>query len=97
MTILVSGGWRRPEGEAGTGAAGFLRIALVVGWVVAFLTLLEVAGYVITGTLLLLVLMLALRVRWRLALVLSLAIVPLTYQVFAVGLRVPLPWGWLGW
>ena len=24
-------------------------------------------------------------------------VVPLSYQLFAVGLRVPLPWGWLGW
>jgi hypothetical protein len=45
----------------------------------------------------LLVLLVTLRVRWPVALTVALVLVPLSYQIFAVGLRVPLPWGWLGW
>ncbi len=97
LVILIRGGWKRSEGEPRTNAVAFRRIAMVIGWIILFLLLLDVVGYVITGTLLLLAMLLFLRVRWPLALALSLLIVPLSYQVFAVGLRVPLPWGWLGW
>ncbi len=95
--ILIRGGWRRPGDEEAIRAKGWFRLVLVVGWVVAFVGLMDVAGYVITGTGLLLVMLLSLRVRWPVAVGLAVVIVPISYQVFAVGLRVPLPWGWLGW
>jgi hypothetical protein len=38
-----------------------------------------------------------LQVKWPVALAVALVFAPMTYQVFAVALRVPLPWGWLGW
>ncbi|NQT54056.1 tripartite tricarboxylate transporter substrate binding protein [bacterium] len=77
--------------------AGVVRMGLVLGWVVLYLLLAEWVGFVLTAGALLLALMLALRVRVRTAVVVSVVLVPAAYQLFAVALRVPLPWGWLGW
>ncbi len=97
VAILMRGGWRSSGDQVAIRISGFRRIALVVGWVVTFVLLLNIVGYVITATLLLMAMLLIVRVRWPVAIALSFGIVPLSYQVFAVGLRVPLPWGWLGW
>jgi hypothetical protein len=69
----------------------------VLLFVVGYLALSGVVGYVLTASVLLLAMLLLLRVRWPVALATAAVLVPMTYQVFAVGLRVPLPWGWLGW
>jgi tripartite-type tricarboxylate transporter receptor subunit TctC len=97
LGLLASGGLRRSEDAEPITRGGLARIAAAVVAIVGFVALLDEVGYVISGFALLLVLLLALRVRWPVALVVSLVVVPLSYQVFAVGLRVPLPWGWLGW
>jgi hypothetical protein len=54
-------------------------------------------GYLLTMALLLAVLFWRYRAKWYVAGAVTLILVPLTYQLFAVYLRVPLPWGWLGW
>jgi hypothetical protein len=97
IAMFLTGGLRRPDDHEPIAQGGFFRIAVAVGWVIAFLVLMEVLGYVLTGTVLLFALLLFLRVRRPVAAVVSLVLVPLSYQVFAVVLRVPLPWGWLGW
>jgi hypothetical protein len=97
LTILFRAGWKRPEDEPPLTTPGFASIALAVVWVVAFVLVMNWAGYVITGTILLMALLLLLRVKWPVAVAVSVLVVPLSYQIFAVGLRVPLPWGWLGW
>ncbi|MCH8216298.1 MAG: tripartite tricarboxylate transporter TctB family protein [Planctomycetes bacterium] len=78
-------------------ASGMLDLAIVVGCIVLYLVLAEFVGFIVTAAVLLFLLFWRLRVRWIVALPVSLALVPLLYQIFAVGLRVPLPRGWLSW
>ncbi len=95
--LLVKGSLRASADRERASEGGPVRVLMAVAWVVAFVLLLDGLGYVLTAALLLMLLLLALRVRWPLAVGLPLILVPLTYQVFGVYLRVPLPWGWLGW
>lgn len=97
LALLVKGGLRRPEDGEPITTKGVARVVVAIVWIVAFVVLMDVAGYVLTASGLLLALFLALRVRPGLAVGLALVLAPLTYQVFAVALRVPLPAGWLGW
>lgn len=73
------------------------RVAGIFGAVLFYLLLAEVMGYVVTAAIVLAFLFWLLEVSWRTALALIIVLVPLTYQVFGGYLRVPLPWGWLGW
>ena len=68
-----------------------------MAWVLAYLVLVEWAGFVITAAVLLALLLRRLENGWVVATAVSVLIVPVTYQLFAVSLRVPLPRGWLGW
>jgi tripartite-type tricarboxylate transporter receptor subunit TctC len=95
--LLATGGLRRSEEAPPLTRGGLARVALAVAAIAVFVAIMEEVGYVISAFALLLTLLLALRVRWPVALTVSLVVAPLSYQVFAVGLRVPLPWGWLGW
>jgi len=95
---LLVRGELRPSRDAEPFSWNLLsRIALVLGWILGFVMLMDLAGYVIAGVVALVVIFRALRVSWPWAIGLAGTIVPLTYQVFAVVLRVPLPWGWFGW
>ena len=78
-------------------ASGMLDLAIAVGCIVLYLVLAEFVGFIVTAAVLLFLLFWRLRVRWIVALPVSLALVPLLYQIFAIGLRVPLPRGWLSW
>lgn len=96
--LLVRGRLIRPATEARPYTQDHLqRIAGMLGAIIFYLLLAEVMGYVITAALLLAFLFTLLGVSWRTALVIICVLVPLTYQVFGGYLRVPLPWGWLGW
>ena len=57
----------------------------------------EWLGFVITAALVVGGLLAAFHVRWSVAVVLACATSPIVYQAFAIGLRVPLPRGLLGW
>ncbi len=76
---------------------GGSKIALVVGWVIAFTLVVEITGFVIGGIVLLSLLLFSFRAKWQVALLLPIILIPVLYQLFAVTLRVALPWGWLGW
>ena len=76
---------------------GLLRAGLALVWVVLYLLLAETIGFVLTAFLLLMLIWRALGVRWLVALPLAACLAVGVYQLFAVWLRVPLPWGWLGW
>jgi hypothetical protein len=97
LGLLAVGGLRPGEDAEPITRGGLARVALAVAAIAAFVALMDEVGYVISAFALLLGLLLALRVRWPVALAVALVIAPLSYQVFAIGLRVPLPWGWLGW
>ena len=76
---------------------GFRSVSGAVGGIVLYVLLSETLGFLVTATLLLLGLFSLLRVRWLVALPTAVAGAALSYYVFGVLLRVPLPWGILGW
>lgn len=101
--IVVLQGWRSakvkteesPE-EEGPPPNRFNPI-LVIILVAAFIALAPTVGFVIAGTGLLAILMLRLRVSALKSVIVSILLAAFIYTVFAKGLRVPLPIGYLGW
>lgn len=101
--IVVFQGWRStkvkteesPE-EVGPSPNRFNPI-LVIILVAAFIALAPEVGFVITSTMLLAILMLRLRVSALKSVIVSILLAAFIYTVFAKGLRVPLPMGYLGW
>ncbi|MEX2400955.1 MAG: tripartite tricarboxylate transporter substrate-binding protein [Rhodothermales bacterium] len=76
---------------------GILFAAGAIGAVLLYVLVVESLGYVVTAACILLGFFLLLRVRLPVALAASVASAVVTYHLFAVLLRVPLPWGVLGW
>ncbi len=100
LTILVltfSGNLQLTEEAYDITAKDYSRMALVVCSVIFYLLLAEYAGFIPTAILVMALLFWRFNVYWKTALLVTLITVPLTYHVFAVYLRVPLPWGFLGW
>jgi tripartite-type tricarboxylate transporter receptor subunit TctC len=86
----------REPGAAETQSV-ILASALAVAWVVAFVLSMEWIGFVLTAFVLLVVFMRYLGARLAVALPASVLVAVVTYQLFAVYLRVSLPPGLLGW
>ncbi len=95
--LAATGGLRRPQDVEPITAAGLGRIALVPLWVVLYVLLADQVGFIIAATALTFFTMWRLGVRPAVAAGVVAVLVPAVYQVFAVYLRVPFPWGWLGW
>ena len=101
--IVVLQGWRsakvKKEESAEEGGLPLNRFnpILVIILVAAFIALADTVGFVITGTGLLAILMLRLRVSALKSVIVSILLAAFIYTVFAKGLRVPLPIGYLGW
>jgi len=95
--LLVRSGLGTMGEAASFSKTGLLRMGAAVAFVLLYLVISPTVGYMITAAVLLGALLAFLTSNWRVALLLPLVLVPLTYQIFAVWLRVPLPWGWLGW
>jgi putative tricarboxylic transport membrane protein len=76
---------------------GFVNALFVLAGVLAFILLVDRAGFLVMGTLVLGVLMWRLRVRLLWAVPLSVVFTVLMYALFAKLLRVPLPLGLLWW
>ncbi len=79
------------------GAMSLRPAATVLGAAVFYLLVAEWLGFVLTAALMVGGLLAAFRVRLPLALPLAAVFSVAVYQVFAIGLRVPLPRGLLGW
>ncbi len=104
---------RRRPAEPDTGAAAANRFYMMlygsatrhgliaclgaVGGVILYILLAEPLGYVVTTALILFSLLLLLRVRLPVAAVTAVVFAAVSYHLFAVLLRVSLPWGILGW
>lgn len=98
LIVLAVERIRRPPGERATAGAGRPgRAWEVMAAIAAFAVAAEMLGYLLAAASVLLVLLVRLGARWRTAALVTLLLVPATYQVFAIGLRVPLPRGLLGW
>lgn len=96
-TLALSGWLKRPDDVTPLTRDGLARAMLAPVWVLGYLVLAEPVGFVVTATLLTAAMMWRLGVRPLVVVFVPLVAVPLTYQLFAIYLRVPLPWGILGW
>lgn len=76
---------------------GTVRVGVSIAAVLFYIVAAEIVGFVLTSALLLAVLFWHYETRWDVGLAITVLLVPLTYQLFAIYLRVPLPWGWFGW
>lgn len=97
LVLVFSGNLQRAEAANNITAADYGRIALVAGSIILYLLLAEFLGFILSASVILILLLWQFEVRWPTALPVILIMVPLAYQLFAVYLRVPLPWGLLGW
>ncbi len=92
--LAATGGFRTEAGPLTR--AGMVRFGETVLWVVLYLLLARTVGFVLTAGGLLVALLFRVGVRPRTAAIVTLIVVPATYYLFAVRLRVSLPQGWLG-
>lgn len=97
LLLLLTGNLGIPESAQKLTTGGLAKVGLAVGAVILYILLADHIGYIPTMALILAGLFAMLKVRWYVALSVIVVLVPLTYQLFAVYLRVPLPWGWIGW
>lgn len=97
LGLLVTGQLKRPEQTESLSLRDLGRFAETAACVMAYVIFAETAGFLLTAGLLLVFLLLRLGNRWHVSVAASAVVVALAYQLFAVGLRVPLPRGWLGW
>jgi putative tricarboxylic transport membrane protein len=70
---------------------------LVIILIAGFIAFADTVGFFITGSVVLSILMIRLQVPALKSLSVSFLLVALIYTIFAKGLRVPLPIGYLGW
>jgi len=98
ITLLVVAWQTRRESPLASGqrVSWWAAVAVVVASV-AYLALVNWLGFVLTAMLMVGGLMVFFRVRLPVALPLAAIMSVVVYQVFAIGLRVPLPRGLLGW
>lgn len=74
-----------------------LDMFILIGCVVAYIVTAETVGFVLSAAAILMVLFRRMRVKSKIAIPATVLLVGLVYQLFAIGLRVPLPRGFLGW
>ncbi len=74
-----------------------LDMFILVGCVVMYIVTAETVGFVLSAAAILLVLFRRMCVKSKIAIPATVLLVTLVYQLFAIGLRVPLPRGILGW
>ncbi len=109
FSLIVIGESRRkskaapppPEDEGGnvtiTGKENYFNAVLVIILIAAFIVGAPHLGFIITGGMVLVILMWKLHVKPVRAVLISAVIICFIYMVFAKGLRVPLPHGFVGW
>lgn len=97
VSLVWSGALRVPSEAQALSGGAVLRGSLSIAAIGFYVLVAETVGFVLTATVLLGGLFWWYGVRWWVAVSLILVLIPATYQLFAIYLRVPLPWGWLGW
>ena len=97
LGLIVSGQLKRSSQAELLSPGDVGRLAEIVVWVVAYVILAETVGFLLTAGPLVVLLMLRLGNRPLVSVAVGTMVVVVTYQLFAVAFRVPLPRGWLGW
>jgi len=97
LACFASGSLRSaPEGQEISRTA-MLDMSILIGCVILYILSAETLGFVLSSAVILLVLFRRMRVKSTIAIPATVLLASLVYQLFAVGLRVPLPMGFLGW
>lgn len=97
ISLFATGQLKRSAETAPLSARDVVRLAEIAAWVIAYLIFAETVGFILTAGILVILLLLRLGNRLLVSTAVSVVVVVVTYQLFAVALRVPLPRGWLGW
>jgi putative tricarboxylic transport membrane protein len=97
LACFVSGSLRGVSERKVISKAAMIDMSILVGCVVLYILTAEVLGFVISSAVILLVLFRRMRVKNAIAIPATLLLAALVYQLFAIGLRVPLPRGLFGW
>jgi putative tricarboxylic transport membrane protein len=79
------------------GRSAIVPVAIAVAGVIAFVAIVDWLGFILTAFLLMAALMKYLGTRLQVAILASGVCAVAVYQLFAIGMRVSLPRGWLGW
>ncbi len=93
----VSGSLRSVSGRKEISRAAMLDMCILIACVVLYILTAETLGFVLSSAAILLVLFGRMRVKSTIAIPATVLLAGLVYQLFAIGLRVPLPRGFLGW
>jgi tripartite-type tricarboxylate transporter receptor subunit TctC len=94
---LWTGTLRRREDAPPLTRPGLLKIGAVLAALAFYVLAAEWLGFLLTAAVMTCALMLCFGARARTVVLVTACLVPAVYQLFAVGLRVPLPVGLLGW
>ena len=97
VSLFTTGQLKRSPETQPLSTRDLLRLAEIAVWVIAYLVFAENVGFILTAGILVVLLLLRLGNRLLVSAGVSVVVVVVTYQLFAVVLRVPLPRGWLGW
>ena len=97
LGLIASGQLKRSSEAKPLSRSDMGRFTEIVVWVVAYVILAETVGFLLTAGPLVVLLMLRLGNRRFLSVVVGVVVAAVSYQLFAIVLRVPLPRGWLGW
>lgn len=97
LSLVATGQWRRDPSTAVLTTEVWLRVLILLGAILFYVLAAEALGFILTAALILLGLFSVLKVKWIVAIPVTVGLVGAVYQLFAVLLRVPLPWGLFGW
>jgi len=97
LACLISGSLRSAPGLQGVSGNAVLDMSILIACVILYIVTAETLGFVLAAALILLVLFRRMRVKCTIAIPATVLLASLVYQLFAIGLRVPLPRGFLGW
>lgn len=91
------GSLRRVSERHDISKAAMLDMFILVGCVILYIVTAEALGFVLSSAMILLMLFRRMRLTWTVAISATVLLAALVYQLFAIGLRVPLPRGLFGW
>jgi len=94
---IVSGSLSRISERQDISRTALYNMSILIGCVVLYVLTAETLGFVLSSAVILLVLFSRMRVKSYVAVPATVLLVSLVYQLFAIGLRVPLPRGFFGW
>jgi tripartite-type tricarboxylate transporter receptor subunit TctC len=94
---VLTGSLRNSSEQNRISRTAMLDMFILAACVVLYIVTAETLGFVLVSAVILLLLFRRMRVKSAIAIPVTTLLVSLTYQIFAIGLRVPLPRGFLGW